>query len=224
MNARIPNPPRWRAAIIDLDGTLVDTQGDFVVALNLTLDELGLRHVDADFVERTVGKGSEHLLRSTLAEVDGDAALYEAAWAHYQRHYLRINGEHSRVYDGVVEGLERLASAGVTLACVTNKPGAFALDLLERKRLRRWFAAVHGGDAFARRKPDPMPLVETCRGLGVSPGETLMVGDSSNDVQAARAAGCPVVLVSYGYNHGEPAASAGADAVVERLDELQLNY
>jgi len=222
VNARIPTAPRWRAAIIDLDGTLVDTQGDFVVALNLTLDELGLRRIDAAFVERTVGKGSEHLIRSTLAEVGGDAALYDAAWAHYQRHYLRINGEHSRVYDGVLEGLEALAAAGITLACVTNKPGAFALDLLERKNLRHWFAAVHGGDAFARRKPDPMPLVETCRGLGIAPFETLMVGDSSNDVQAARAAGCPVVLVSYGYNHGEPAANAGADAVVDRLDDLVL--
>lgn len=213
-------PPRWRAAIIDLDGTLVDTQGDFVVALNLTLAELGLRGIDAAFVERTVGKGSEHLIRSTLAEVGGDAALYDAAWGHYQRHYLRINGAHSRVYDGVVEGLDALAAARVTLACVTNKPGAFALDLLERKGLRRWFAAVHGGDAFARRKPDPMPLLETCRGLGVLPRETLMVGDSVNDVQAARAAGCPVVLVSYGYNHGEPATSAGADAVIDRLDDL----
>jgi phosphoglycolate phosphatase len=222
VNARIPTTPRWRAAIIDLDGTLVDTQGDFVVALNLTLSDLGLRPIDAAFVERTVGKGSEHLIRSTLAEVGADAGLYEPAWAHYQRHYLRINGEHSRVYDGVAEGLERFARAGITLACVTNKPGDFALDLLERKGLRHWFAAVHGGDAFARRKPDPMPLLETCRGLGVSAAQTLMVGDSSNDVQAARAAGCPVVLVSYGYNHGEPATSAGADAVIDRLDEIAL--
>lgn len=222
VNARSETPPRWRAAILDLDGTLVDTQGDFVVALNHTLADLGLRGIDAGFVERTVGKGSEHLIRRTLAEVGADDAHYGAAWDRYQHHYRRINGEHSRLYDGVAEGLGRLASAGLALACVTNKPGAFALELLERKGLRRWFAAVHGGDAFARRKPDPMPLLETCRGLGVAPGETLMVGDSSNDVQAARAAGCPVVLVSYGYNHGEPAESAGADAVIDRLDELPV--
>ncbi|MGA0612491.1 phosphoglycolate phosphatase [Caldimonas sp. KR1-144] len=222
MNARSETPPRWRAAILDLDGTLVDTQGDFVVALNHTLADLGLRGIDAGFVERTVGKGSEHLIRSTLAEVGADDGHYGAAWERYQHHYRRINGEHSRLYDGVAEGLDRLVSAGLALACVTNKPGAFALELLERKGLRGRFAAVYGGDAFARRKPDPMPLVETCRALGVAPRETLMVGDSSNDVQAARAAGCPVVLVSYGYNHGEPAESAGADAVIDRLDELAV--
>ncbi|MEY8875782.1 MAG: phosphoglycolate phosphatase [Leptothrix sp. (in: b-proteobacteria)] len=208
------------AAIIDLDGTMVDTQGDFVAALGLTLTELGLPVVDRAFVGRTVGKGSEHLLRSTLAHVGGDPALYEPAWAAYQRHYLAINGSHSDVYPGVIEGLQRLRATGLRLACLTNKPTAFARPLLAAKGLDEFFELVFGGDAFARKKPDPLPLLETCRALGTAPARTLMVGDSSNDAQAARAAGCPVLLVTYGYNHGEPVRGVDADGYLGRIDQL----
>ena len=209
-----------QAAIVDLDGTLVDTVGDFDVALNAMLGEHGLPRVDRGFIERTVGKGSEHLIRCTLAEVDADPDLYEPAWQAYQRHYQSINGLHSVVYPGVVEGLRRLVDAGWALACLTNKPGAFAKPLLAAKGLDGYFSQVFGGDAFARKKPDPLPLLQTCLALGSLPGRTLMIGDSSNDAQAARAAGCPVVLVSYGYNHGLPVAGVGGDAVIDRLDAL----
>ncbi len=209
-----------QAAIVDLDGTLVDTVGDFDVALNAMLGEHGLPRVDRGFIERTVGKGSEHLIRCTLVEVDADPDLYEPAWQAYQRHYQSINGLHSVVYPGVVEGLRRLVDAGWALACLTNKPGAFAKPLLAAKGLDGYFSQVFGGDAFARKKPDPLPLLQTCLALGSLPGRTLMIGDSSNDAQAARAAGCPVVLVSYGYNHGLPVAGVGADAVIDRLDAL----
>jgi phosphoglycolate phosphatase len=213
--------PPLQAAIVDLDGTMVDTVGDFDAALNAVLAELRLPAVGRAFIERTVGKGSEHLIRSTLAEVGADGALYESAWAAYQRHYLAINGAHSAVYPGVVEGLQRLADAGLKLACLTNKPTAFARPLLAAKGLDGFFSQVFGGDAFARKKPDPLPLLETCRALGTPPAATLMLGDSSNDAQAARAAGCPVVLVSYGYNHGRPVQEASPDAVVQRLDALR---
>jgi len=211
-----------RAAIIDLDGTLVDTLGDFVVAVNATLSELGLVSVDRAFLERTIGKGSEHLIRTTLAQLGADAGLYEAAWAAYQRHYHAINGQYASVYPGAAEGLERLRAHGVKLACLTNKPTAFARPLLASKRLDGFFAVVHGGDAFERKKPDPLPLVKTCEALGVPPQHTLMVGDSSNDARAARAAGCPVLLVSYGYNHGEPVGAVDCDGVIERLDRIEL--
>jgi len=209
-----------KAAIVDLDGTMVDTVGDFVVALSAVLAGFALPAVDRAFVERTVGKGSEHLIRSTLAHSGADAGLYEAALASYQRHYRAVNGLHSTVYPGVVEGLDRLASAGLRLACLTNKPTAFARALLQDKGLMRYFGVVFGGDAFERRKPDPLPLLNTCEALGCAPASTLMVGDSSNDALAARAAGCPVVLVSYGYNHGRPVAEVDADATVDRLDEI----
>jgi len=212
------------AAIIDLDGTLVDTIGDFVVALNRTLAELGQRGVTRQFIEHTVGKGSEHLIRSALAEVGADPVVYDDAWALYQQYYSAINGEYATLFPGVPEGLERLAAHGLRLACLTNKPTAFARTLLERKALARYFIHAFGGDAFVRRKPDPLPLIETCKALGSVPARTLIVGDSSNDALAARAAGCPVVLVTYGYNHGRPVSVVDADGFIDRLDALNLDF
>jgi phosphoglycolate phosphatase len=218
-------PGRWQAAIVDLDGTLVDTLGDFDAALGGMLAELGLPAVPREFIARTVGQGSEHLIRSTLAQVCGaavDDALHDRAWQAYQRHYRRVNGHHSSVYPGAAEGLQRLRERGLRLACLTNKPTAFAQALLLAKGLEAFFERVHGGDAFERKKPDPLPVLRTCAELAVEPGRTLVVGDSSNDARAARAAGCAVVLVDYGYNHGLPVESLGADALLPRLDHLDL--
>ena len=208
------------AAIVDLDGTLVDTVGDFEQALARTLAELGLPPVDRAFITRTVGRGSMHLLTRTLAQAGGAPELLEPAWTHYQRHYAEINGRHADVYPGVREGLAAMRARGWRLACVTNKPRAFAQALLEAKGLSAHFEHVFGGDSFARQKPDPLPLVKTCEALGTRPAQTLMVGDSRNDCEAARAAGCPVVLVSYGYNHGEPVADARPDRVIDSLAAL----
>ena len=223
------------AAIVDLDGTMVDTLGDFEIALNRSLADLDLPPVTRALVERTVGKGSEHLIRSVLAhqlalpEVKGLAnvcdarsveSLYETAWQRYQHHYLAINGEFAAVYPGVAEGLQQLRDAGLQLACLTNKPLSFAKPLLQAKGLDSFFTHVFGGDSFERKKPDPLPLLKTCEALGVKPSQALMVGDSSNDAQAARAAGCPVVLVRYGYNHGEPVDGVDADAHVDTLTHI----
>ena len=213
------------AAIVDLDGTMVDTLGDFVVVLNRMLADLQLQPIERGFVERTVGRGSEHLLRCTLAlsqDAAGVQQLFPQAWARYEHHYLAINGDHADVYPGVLEGLERLAARGLKLACTTNKPTAFAKPLLEKKGLARYFSVLYGGDAFDRKKPDPLPLLKTCEALGARPERTLMLGDSSNDAKAARAAGCPVALVTYGYNHGEPVRGVDADAYLDRLDQLRL--
>ncbi|NMM86741.1 phosphoglycolate phosphatase [Rhodococcus sp. SRB_17] len=218
------------AAIIDLDGTMVDTLGDFAEALNRMLRDLALPALAATRIEPMVGKGSEHLLRSVLQHVLGQAgqaptaveveALYPRAWERYQHHYLAINGQYARLYPGVAEGLQALKGAGLRLACLTNKPTAFALPLLRAKGLDGFFEHVFGGDAFERKKPDPLPLLKTCAALGTAPARTLMVGDSSNDAQAARAAGCPVVLTTYGYNHGQPVTAVDADGWVDSLMQL----
>ena len=223
---------RYDAAIIDLDGTLIDTLGDFAVALNRMLRELALPSIAAQQIETMVGKGSGHLLNLVLKQALGQAgkalsaiemeAMYARAWPSYQRHYLAINGHYAAVYPGVVEGLQALRAAGLPLACLTNKPTAFALPLLQAKGLDGYFAHVFGGDAFERKKPDPLPLLKTCAALGTEPARTLMVGDSSNDAQAARGAGCPVVLVTYGYNHGQPVTAVDADGWVGSLRELVL--
>lgn len=217
------------AAIVDLDGTMVDTLGDFVMALNLMLADLPPPYrghqVDRAAVALLVGKGSEHLLRSVLALAKGEQTsdlehVYHQAWPNYQRHYLAINGQHASVYPGVVAGLQQLRDQGLKLACLTNKPTSFALPLLKAKRLDGFFAFTFGGDAFERKKPDPLPLLKACQALGSAPQRTLMIGDSSNDAQAARAAGCPVLLVTYGYNHGEPVRAVDADAFADSLQQL----
>jgi phosphoglycolate phosphatase len=209
------------AAIVDLDGTLVDTLGDFSVALNAMLHELGLPPIATEAIESLVGRGSEHLIRSVLSHVGAAPDLYERAWTAYQKHYLDINGRHSAVFAGATEGLAALREAGLRLACLTNKPSAFARPLLQAKGLTHCFDFVFGGDDFERKKPDPLPLRKTCEALGSRPERTLMVGDSSNDARAARAAGCPVVLVTYGYNHGEPVRGVDADGFVDSMAELR---
>jgi phosphoglycolate phosphatase len=187
--------------------------------------------LDAAAIERMVGKGSEHLVKSALKHVQAQmggaqvainlVASYEQAYAGYQKHYAGINGRYSAVYPGVVDGLLALQQAGLKLACLTNKPVGFARELLKLKGLDGFFSQVFGGDSFAVKKPDPLPLLKTCESLGTVPARTLMIGDSSNDARAARAAGCPVVLVTYGYNHGEPVREVDADGFVDSLAELR---
>ncbi|MDH0422427.1 MULTISPECIES: phosphoglycolate phosphatase [Delftia] len=216
------NPQQLDAAIVDLDGTMVNTLGDFAEALNRMLADLQLPAIAPQAIENMVGKGSEHLIRSVLAHVgaaDVDA-IYGQAWQRYEHHYLQLNGQFADVYPGVLEGLQALRARGLRLACLTNKPLSFARPLLEQKGLAPLFEQVFGGDSFERKKPDPLPLLKTCEALGTSPARTLMLGDSSNDAQAARAAGCPVVLVSYGYNHGQPVRQVDADGFVDALTEL----
>lgn len=214
------------AVMLDLDGTLVNTLGDFDVALNAMLRELRRPPIGREQIEKLVGRGGEHLVRSALALQDGgllpDEALFEQAWQSYTRAYARINGQNSQAYPGVAEGLADLQALGLPLVCLTNKPQQPARALLELLGLAGRFALVHGGDTFARKKPDPLPLLETCRLLGTRPAATLMVGDSRNDALAARAAGCPVLLLPYGYNHGLPVQHEDSDGVVADVPAVAL--
>lgn len=211
------------AALFDLDGTLVHSLGDFVVALRALLDELGLPGIDAEQAAPLLGKGVDHLVHAVLLRSVGEqraAELFPRAKPIYWRHYVAANGRHSHVFAGVEEGLDRLQAEGVRLACVTNKPMAFAQPLLQAVGLAQRFALVSGGDSHPRMKPDPLPLLAACERLGVAPGRTLMVGDSVNDSEAARAAGCPVALMRYGYNHGVPVDQVDCDAALDSLTEL----
>ena len=236
-----------QAALVDLDGTLVNTLDDFVLALRRMLADMpawqslpwakagwnpDLLQPDASMVAPLVGKGSENLVISVLKVLESRIrpaqpaidliAHLDWAMASYQRHYAAINGLHAVVYPGAVKGLQQLQSAGFPMVCLTNKPLAFAKKLLKLKELDGYFCEVFGGDSFARKKPDPLPLRESCRFLGTEPAHTLMVGDSSNDALAARAAGCPVVVVNYGYNHGHSASSIDADGWLDSLADIGL--
>jgi phosphoglycolate phosphatase len=211
-----------RAAIIDLDGTMLDTVPDFHVALNGMRADLGLAPISQQRIEPMVGKGSENLIRAVLA-LDFDATAveqhFEAAMAAYQRHYLAINGNHSVLYDGVLDGLDALRGLGLRLACVTNKPIAFTTPLLAQKGLAQYFEVVYGGDSLPRKKPDPLPLLQVCADFDLAPGQVVAIGDSSNDAEAARAAGCFVLTVPYGYNHGRPVQEINSDGIVSSLFE-----
>ena len=239
MQAKMRDLTQIDAVIFDLDGTLVHTLGDFQVALHRTMADLDLPPVSDALIEQTIGKGSEHLIRSLLAhqlaqpEVKGVGqacpalsvdALFGRAWQRYQHHYLSINGQFADVYPGVLEALGFFASKGMPMACLTNKPLAFARALLQDKSLAHFFGPVFGGDSFERKKPDPLPILKTCEALGTAVSRTLMVGDSSNDAMAAHAAGCPVVLVTYGYNHGQPVQNTPAAAWLDSLGELPNHW
>jgi phosphoglycolate phosphatase len=209
-----------QGVIFDLDGTMVDTAPDFELAINAMRADYGLAPLPLQQVTDCIGKGSEHLVRATLAPgMDPERLEKEFANAlrAYQSHYQAINGERARPFPQVYRALARLQDAGMALACVTNKPYALAMTLLEKTGLAPYFSLVYGGDSLPMKKPHPLPIREVCRVWSLMPDQVLMVGDSSNDVAAARAAGCLVLTVPYGYNHGQPIAEAGADQMVDDL-------
>jgi phosphoglycolate phosphatase len=209
-----------RAVIVDLDGTMLDTLPDFQVAINAMRAEFCLAPISPEQIKDMVGKGSENLIRSVLAldyTAEEVEQHIEAAMASYQRHYLVVNGEHSKLFDGVLTGLDAMKASGLRLACVTNKPIAFTTPLLALKGLSSYFEVVYGGDSLPRKKPDPMPLLQVCADFSVPPSQMVAIGDSSNDAEAARAAGCWVLTVPYGYNHGQAIHETDSDGIVSTL-------
>ncbi|MBI3712752.1 MAG: phosphoglycolate phosphatase [Burkholderiales bacterium] len=216
----MPKLKNIRAVIIDLDGTMLHTAPDFLVAINRMREELSLTPLDITTITHFVGKGTENLIHRVLS-MDFNHAEVEAHFARalesYQRHYLAINGDYSELYPDVIAGLQAFRTQGLRLACVTNKPLAFTLPLLEKKGLKSFFELIHGGDSFAHKKPHPFPMLQVCRIFDLAPAQVLAIGDSSNDAEAARAANCPVLIVPYGYNHGEAVQTIESDGIVETL-------
>lgn len=211
-----------KAAIIDLDGTMVDTADDFAAALNGVLRGLNLALITRDEVMLYIGKGTERLIRDVLASrLTPELAdtHYACAYADYFHHYATVNGQYSHLYPDVEAGLQALRALGLRLACVTNKPERFARDLLTHYALAPYFDTIIGGDTVARKKPDPMPMLHACALLHVTPEQTVAIGDSGNDVAAARAAKMASLTVPYGYNHGEPVQNLPTDAIVGTLLE-----
>lgn len=210
------------AVLIDLDGTLLDTVADLAAALNAMLVECGREPLPVTTVAAYVGKGASVLVHRALGggmDVRVPVAEHEPAMASFLRHYERENGVSAVPYDGVMPALQSMRAQGLLLACVTNKPQRFADALLARQAMAPFFRLVLGGDALARSKPDPLPLLHAAGVLGVEPRRCLMIGDSVNDVLAARAAGMPVLVVPYGYNEGCDVRELEADGIVASLAE-----
>jgi phosphoglycolate phosphatase len=220
----------WRgqplgAVLWDLDGTLIDTAEDIARALNRAFADLGLPAVPAAAVRTMIGRGAAMLITRALALqgiVVQDTAR-EEVFERFLVRYGQMQDEGSSTalaYPGALATLERLAAAGVRLACVTNKQSKLAVRSLEHAGLLSRLELVVGGDTCSRRKPAPDPLQYACRMLGVPVEATLMVGDSLNDVLAARAAPMPVVVVPYGYNEGDDPRVLDCDGRIETLSEL----
>ncbi len=210
------------AVMIDLDGTLLDTVPDIAAAAERMLAALGLPVRSQEEVRNYIGKGIpklvERCLRASTADARADA-LQPEALALFEKFYFEESGRRSAVYPGVLDGLAQFRALRLRLACVTNKAARFTLPLLERTGLAPWFELVVSGDTLARKKPDPMQLAHICTEFALAPPRVLLIGDSANDALAARAAGCPVVCVSYGYNEGGDVHDLDCDAIVGSLSE-----
>jgi phosphoglycolate phosphatase len=214
-----------RAVLFDLDGTLLDTAADIARALNRVHAERGWASLPVSDVSHMIGRGSSILIERAAAALghplsaDEQAHMVERFFEHYGS-LEESNESDARPYAGAADTLETLHGAGMAIAVVTNKQHRFAKALLERLDLMRFVGVLVGGDTCERRKPDPQPLLFACQSLGVSPSEALMVGDSINDVTAARAAHIPVICVPYGYNEGQDPRSLKCDAMIATLADV----
>ena len=209
------------AIAFDLDGTLVETAPDLIGALNLMLTERDLPPVPLARARHLVGGGARVMLEHGFAEAGArfDAGEMPFMVERFVELYRGRIAHESHAFPGVEAALDQLVAQGAILLVATNKRTDLSLELLEKLNLLNRFAAVVGPDAVSRRKPDPAHLIEAIHKAGGDPGRALMVGDSANDVIPARAAGIPVVAVSFGYTE-VPAAELGADRLIDHFDQL----
>ena len=217
---KIEFPLAVKVIMIDLDGTLLNTADDLALSANLMLKDLELPEQSTATICSYIGKGIQKLVKRTLTgqlDDEPDAALFEKALPIYEKHYANNLSVNTCPYPGVLEGIKALQQAGFKLACITNKAEAFTLPLLRATGLYDQFEIVLSGDSLPRKKPDPMPLTHICQHFDAQPHEALLIGDSLNDAIAARAAGCHVFIVPYGYNEGRDVYELDCDAIVESL-------
>ncbi len=211
--------------LFDLDGTLIDSVPDLSRALNATLEELGLPTYDEATIRGWIGNGAAMLVKRGLAgnreiEEEPEEALFERAMESFLKNYAEVLNDATGLYPEVEKTLEKLRERGYRMAIVTNKPSQFVGPILKNLAVDSYFDHIVGGEDLPRKKPDPLPLLHACERLGRSPEEAVMIGDSSNDILAARAASIPSIAVRYGYSAERPIESYGPDAVVDRFGEI----
>ena len=209
--------------VFDLDGTLIDTAPDLIDSLNHALTPEGFGAVDRVLVGAQVGMGGRAMIERvfTLNQRRVDPDIVERHHEVFVAHYTSGIPGRSRPYPGVLEAIARAAEAGYIFAICTNKPEIMAVSLIERLGLKELFGAVCGGDTFAFRKPDPRHLTETIERAGGDPARALMVGDSRNDIDTAKAAGIPVVAVDFGYTERH-VREFEPSVVISHYDELTV--
>ncbi len=212
-------PLSVQAVVIDLDGTLLHTAPELAEAANRMLRDMGRSPVSQELLMSYIGNGISWLVKRALTgdmHAEPDAALYERAMPIFEKHYTALLLQ-SKPFDGVIEALDAMKAAGFKLGCITNKVARYTEPLLKGIGLAKYFEIVLSGDTLPEKKPHPMPLLHAAQFFGVPIEQLLLIGDSLNDTVAARAAGCPVFCVPYGYNHGEPVDGLDLDAVIADL-------
>ncbi|MDO8810860.1 MAG: phosphoglycolate phosphatase [Gallionella sp.] len=216
---RFSTPVSVQAVVTDLDGTLLHSAPQLAEAANRMLREIDYAPVPQELLASYIGNGIGWLVKRALTgemHATPDAALFEHALPIFEKHYADLLLG-SKPYGGVIEGLEAMRAAGFRLGCITNKAARFTGPLLEGAGLAKYFEIVISGDTLPKKKPHPLPLRHAAKFFGIPAEKLLLIGDSLNDTLAARAAGCPVFCVPYGYNHGEPAETLDTDAVIADL-------
>ena len=212
-----------KAVLLDLDGTLLDTVLDLHAAANGMLRDLGRAEVAIEDIRAYVGRGIPNLVKRVLAgaleAADDPTPPPDDALTSFKKHYAEVNGRASRPFPGVMDGLKALKAKGLPLGVITNKAGAFTSVLLDRTGVAPFMDVVVSGDQLPKPKPDPMPVIWACGRLGVSPADTLLVGDSVHDFKAGKSAGCKVFLVPYGYNEGQDVRGLDCDAIVASIED-----
>ena len=218
---RYTPPVAVSAILIDLDGTMLHTAPELAEAANRMLRELDYAPVSQELLASYIGNGISWLVKRALTgdmHATPDAALYDHALPIFEKHYTELLLK-SRVFDGVIEGLDAMKLAGFPLGCITNKVERYTTPLLAGLGLTKYFEIVLAGDTLPEKKPHPLPLLHAAKFFGVPIEKVLLIGDSLNDTVAARAAGCPVFCVPYGYNEGQDVRHIDCDAIVAALDD-----
>ncbi|WP_239250246.1 phosphoglycolate phosphatase [Candidatus Nitrotoga sp. M5] len=220
MKARFPLS--ISAILIDLDGTLLHTAPELVASANRMLLDLNRPAVSKELLTSYIGNGVSWLVKRALTgdmHAEPDTNLYEQALPIFEKHYNDLLLQ-SKPFEGVIAGLDAMQAAGFHLGCITNKVKRYTEPLLEGLGLAHYFEIVLSGDSLPEKKPHPLPLLHAAKFFGVPVEQVLLIGDSLNDTVAARAAGCPIVCVPYGYNHGEPVDKLDLDAVINTLPDV----
>ena len=212
-----------KGILFDLDGTLVDSVPDIGNAANLMLTALDMPNHSDQLLQSWVGNGTPQLVKRALTgslDEEPQEQLFNRALGLFQETYAEHIFERSRLYPGVFQTLGRFASVGIDMACVTNKPTRHTGLLLEKSGIAHFFSCTVAGDTLAQRKPEPEQLLHAAALLGLKPDQCVMVGDSQNDIVAAKAAGMPVLCLTYGYNQGQDLSASQPDVLVDTFGEL----
>ncbi len=208
-----------KAILLDLDGTLLHTAPELAESANRMLRDLVRPAVSQELLMSYIGNGISWLVKRALTgnmHAEPDSALYEKALPIFEKHYSELLLQ-SKPFMDVVKGLDEMKAVGYRMGCITNKVARYTEPLLKGLGLAKYFEIVLSGDSLPEKKPHPMPLLHAAKFFNVPVKSLLLIGDSLSDTLAARAAGCPVFCVPYGYNHGEPVESLDQDAVIPGL-------